>query len=74
MAIVLSVQKWRHYLLGRQFIVRTDQISLKFLLKWLVCVEHQKWVTKLLGYDFEIQYRPSLENEGTNALCHLQWQ
>ena len=69
MAIVLAIQKWRHYLLGQHFIVYTDQKSLKFLLDQRIGGEEQnKWVAKLMGYDFEIRYKVGSKNKVADAL------
>jgi len=69
MALVLSVQHWRAYLLGNKFVVFTDQKSLKFLLHQRITTpDQQNWVAKLLGYDFEICYKPEGENRAADAL------
>lgn len=69
MALVLSIQHWRHYLLGRQFVVYTDHKSLKhFLQQRVSSPDQQCWLAKLLGYQFEVKYKPGLENKAADAL------
>nr|GMD47359.1 peroxidase 64 [Ipomoea batatas] len=55
MALVLAIQHWRPYLVGRRFTVRTDHRSLRHLLQQRITTpSQQNWVAKLMGYDFEI--------------------
>lgn len=52
-AITEAVKKWRQYLLGTKFKIYTDQQSLRHLLTQSIQTPaQQKWLTKLIGFDF----------------------
>lgn len=58
MVVVLSIQKWRHYIVVRRFVIHSDQQSLKHLLQRReLAPEYQKRVGKLFRFDFEIKYK-----------------
>lgn len=69
MAPYLSVQKWRHYLLGKHFLVKTDHASLKHLRKQrILTTARHRWLINLLEYDFAIEYKKGIENNAADAL------
>ena len=69
LALVSAVKRWRPYLVGKPFIIKTDQQSLKFVLEqWIGTPAQQKWITKLLGYSFLVEYKKGKENKAANAL------
>ncbi|VFQ94532.1 unnamed protein product [Cuscuta campestris] len=68
-AIVEAVQKWRQYLLGREFVIRSDQRSLKELLHQVVQTPDQQfYIRKLMGYKFRIEYKAGSTNRAADAL------
>lgn len=57
LAILYAVEKWRPYLLGSQFTILTDHQTLKHLLDQRISTSaQQKWLAKLLGYDYRIMF------------------
>jgi len=67
--LVQAVRHWRPYLWGRHFRIRTDHYSLKFLLdQRLATIPQHHWVGKLLGFDFEVEYKPGNTNIVADAL------
>jgi hypothetical protein len=64
-----AVRHWRPYLWGRAFIVRTDHQPLKYILdQRLATIPQHHWVSKLLGYDFTIEYKPGRTNVVADSL------
>lgn len=71
-AITTAVKKWRQYLLGHPFIIFTDHKSLKELIAQVIQTpEQQVYLSKLLGYDFTIQYKTGKTNLVADALSRI---
>lgn len=57
---------------GTTFKIYTDHKSLKSLLTQTIQTpEQQKWLTKLVGYHYEIHYKPGRENVVAYALSRM---
>nr|XP_027071740.1 uncharacterized protein LOC113696535 [Coffea arabica] len=74
-ALVLAVTKWKHYLVGHHFVIKTDHQALKHLLEQKLThpLQH-KWLTKLLGLDYEIQYKKGADNGVADALSRRRFE
>ena len=72
LAILIAVKKWNAYLLGRHFQIKTDHHSLKFLLNQPTHTPaQQKWVVKIIGYDYKIVYCKGSSNVVADTLSLL---
>ena len=68
-AILHSLTKFRQYLGGSRFKIKTDHNNLKYFLEQKELNEcQQKWVSKVQAYDFEIEYVKGKNNGVVDAL------
>jgi len=69
LAIVKSLKTFHHYLYGNRFIVRTDHISLRWLMSFKN-LEGQlaRWLERIQQYDFEIIYRGGKSHGNADGL------
>jgi hypothetical protein len=69
LAIMHALTKFRQYLVGNRFVVKTDHNSLKYFLDQKDLSERQqKWVSKIQAFDFDIEYVKGKRNIIANAL------
>jgi len=69
LAIVTFTCQFRHYLLGRPILVRTDHSSLR----WLVHMKNAegqlaRWFEKLAEYNMTIEHRPGKEHSNADGM------
>ena len=71
-AVVTFVKKFRKYLYGRKFTIRTDHASLVWLARFrdsddmLAC-----WFAYLYTYDWDIQHRPGIRHGNADAMSRF---
>jgi hypothetical protein len=62
-AVVHALRKWRHYLMGKKFKLRTDHNSMKYLFDQPTLNARQiRWLEFLCEYDFDIKYIKGKDN------------
>jgi hypothetical protein len=69
LTILLSLKRWRHYLIGSQLIIKTYQESLKYMgsQRLIEGIQH-KLMMKLLEFNYTIEYKRGKENVVVDAL------
>ena len=68
-AIVHTLKMWRHYLLGRKFVLMTDHYGLRYLFDQPKLNARQAiWMALLSEFNFEIKHIKGKENRVADAL------
>jgi hypothetical protein len=68
-SIVHAFKMWRHYLLGRKFVLMIDHCGLQYLFDQPKFNSRQaRWMYLLSEFDFEIKHVKGKENKLVNAL------
>ena len=69
LAVLRFTREYRHYLLGRSFIVRTDHSSLTWLMRFKNAEGMiARWLEELSQYDMIIQHRPGKKHGNADGL------
>lgn len=69
LAIMHALTKFRQYLVGSRFVVKTDHNNLRYFLGQKdLNDKEQKWISKIQAYDFDIEYVKGKNNVVADAL------
>ena len=73
LAVVYFVQHFKHFLLGRKFLVRTDNSAVRY---WMNIQSDSydpkgqtaRWMVKLAAFDFDIKHRPGRQHSNADGM------
>ena len=69
LALIDTLQEWRHYLLGVAVLVYTDNSALSYLQKKpKPSLRQVRWLEKMQRYDLKISHIPGRSNVAADAL------
>ena len=72
LAVVWAVRKFRHYLIGARFTLKTDHKPLEWLESARTSRAHsqrlERWSLELRAYEFDVIYKPGVTNQNADAL------
>ena len=72
LAVLRFTREYRHYLLGRKFIVRTDHSSLTWLMRFRNAKGMlARWIEELCQYDMVIQHHPGKQHGNADPLSRI---
>ncbi len=72
-AVVRSVEHFRIFLLGKEFLLRTDHAALRNLLRRDLppTTRVERWILQLSEYTFRIEYKRGQDNVSADVLSRL---
>ena len=72
LAVVVFTRRFRHYLLGRPFLVRTDHGSLAWLCRFKnPSGQLGRWLEELSQYDMTIEHRAGVKHVNADSLSRI---
>ena len=69
LAVMFALKIFRQYLLGREFVIRTDHAALQWLKRTPTPIGQQaRWVEQLEEFQYRIQHRPGDRHQNADAM------
>jgi len=67
--IIHALRMWRHYHLGKRFLLKSDHVGLRYLFEQLnLNTQQVRWVAVINEFEFKIKYIKGKENRVEDAL------